>query len=171
MHFPTLAAITTLALVPFAAANSGPPPYGNSTLATAMGDAPYCPPRAASPDAQRAIFSSFIEKFLIEKNTTRALLDHVAEDYIQHNPSIVSGRQTAVDALAAFANPAVTYTIINQGFDADRGWVHYRINVPDATQQPSAVVDMYRFEGTCVREHWDVMQQRPVNATNPLAMW
>ncbi|OJD29694.1 snoal-like polyketide cyclase family protein [Diplodia corticola] len=172
MRLLTVAVTTALTLlVPFAVANPQPATSSEGALSTAVDDgAPYCPPRAASAATQSAIFSSFIQKFLIEKNATRALLDHAAEDYIQHNPSFLSGRQVAIDALSGFPSSAVNYTIINQGFDADRGWVHYRLDVAGATQ-PSAVVDIFRLEGTCVREHWDVMQQRPENATNPLAMW
>ncbi len=31
---------------------------------------------------------------------------------------------------------------------------------------PSAVVDLYRFEGSCIVEHWDVKQERQANDTN-----
>ncbi|GME66204.1 hypothetical protein GTA08_BOTSDO11583 [Neofusicoccum parvum] len=168
MHLPTLAATALALLVPSATANPWPPTYSNA-LAPA-GGAPYCPPRAASTAEQRAIFGEFVQKFLVEKNATRALLDHAAEDYIQHNPFFLSGRQVAIDALSGFPSSAVNYTIINRGFDADRGWVHYRLDTAGAPE-PSAVVDIFRLEGTCIREHWDVIQQRPANATNPIAMW
>lgn len=37
--------------------------------------------------------------------------------------------------------------------------------------KPKAVVDLFRMDGTCVMEHWDVIQERPENPKNPLAMW
>lgn len=37
--------------------------------------------------------------------------------------------------------------------------------------EPAAVVDVVRFEGTCIMEHWDVIQERPGNATNSNALF
>ncbi|KAK7723632.1 hypothetical protein SLS57_004446 [Botryosphaeria dothidea] len=167
MHIATLAATALALLATTATASPWPPTYHNTAPSSG---APYCPPRAATPAEQKAIFAEFVQKFLVQQNATKALLDHVSEDYIQHNPFFPSGRQVVLDAFASIPPGATNSSIINQGFDADRGWVHYRQDQAGAPQ-PSAVVDIYRFEGTCIREHWDVIQQRPANATNPLAMW
>ncbi|KAI8220135.1 snoal-like polyketide cyclase family protein [Colletotrichum sp. SAR 10_86] len=43
---------------------------------------PYCPPRSATPEKQRAILNDFIQAFYKERNATKAMLGHVAEDYI-----------------------------------------------------------------------------------------
>jgi len=37
--------------------------------------------------------------------------------------------------------------------------------------EPIALADIYRMDGTCIVEHWDVTQARPANATNPIAMF
>lgn len=47
--------------------------------------------------------------------------------------------------------------------------MHFREDVAGAP--PTAVVDILKFEGTCVVEHWDVAQARPENPSNPRAMW
>ncbi|KAF4867882.1 hypothetical protein CGCSCA1_v012949 [Colletotrichum siamense] len=132
---------------------------------------PYCPPRSATPEKQRAILNEFIQAFYKERNATKAMLGHVAEDYIQHNPDILSGRQNSLDALSQFLSPSnVNYTIINTGLDNNIAYIHYRMDVTGASE-PSAVIDVFRFDGTCIMEHWDVAQQRPANATNPIAMF
>lgn len=134
--------------------------------------APYCPPRPATPEEQRAILGEFMQAFYEERNATKALLNHVSEDYIQHNPNALSGRQNTLDVLAPFLSPStVNNTILNKGLDNNIAFIHYRMDLAIPGQQPTAVVDVFRFDGTCIMEHWDVAQQRPVNATNPLAMW
>ncbi|GJC79844.1 snoaL-like polyketide cyclase family protein [Colletotrichum tofieldiae] len=109
--------------------------------------------------------------FYEERNATKALLNHVAEDYIQHNPNALSGRQNSLSVLEPFISPStVNYTIMHTGFDNNVAYIHYRMDLVGGGQ-PFAVVDVFRFEGTCIMEHWDVAQQRPVNATNPIAMF
>lgn len=53
-----------------------------------------------------------------------------------------------------------------------KGWVHYRMDIAGVpADQFFAVLDLFRMNGTCIEEHWDVAQQRPINATNPLALF
>ncbi|KAK2033090.1 hypothetical protein LX32DRAFT_635727 [Colletotrichum zoysiae] len=132
---------------------------------------PYCPPRSATPDEQRVILDEFIQAFYDERNATKALLNHVAEDYIQHNPNALSGRQNSLAALEPFVSPnTVTNRVIHKGLDNNIAYIHYRMDLASGGQ-PFAVVDVFRFNGTCIMEHWDTAQQKPANATNPLAMF
>ncbi|KAF9871447.1 hypothetical protein CkaCkLH20_11094 [Colletotrichum karsti] len=148
--------------------------FGVSTLANCQPTAtnlPNCPPRPANAAEQRAIFNDFVNDFYVEKNTTKALLNHQAEDYIQHNPNVLSGRQASIDFLATLVTPdGVNMTIIHNNFDDNTGYIHYRLDTLGASQ-PTAIVDIFRFNGTCIVEHWDVIQERPANATNPLALF
>ncbi|KAK2006242.1 hypothetical protein LZ32DRAFT_611439 [Colletotrichum eremochloae] len=133
--------------------------------------APYCPPRSATPEEQRAILDEFVQAFYEERNATKALVNHVAEAYIQHNPNALSGRQNSLDVLAPFLSPStVTNKIMNKGLDNNIAYIHYRMDLASGGQ-PFAVVDVFRFNGTCIMEHWDVAQQKPANAVNPLAMF
>lgn len=133
--------------------------------------APYCPPRPATPEAQRVILGEFMQAFYEERNATKALLNHVAEDYIQHNPNALSGRQNSLSVLEPFLSPStVNYTIMNEAFQDNIAFIHYRMDFVGVVQ-PFAVVDVFRFNGTCIMEHWDVVQQRTANATNPLALF
>ncbi|EEY23487.1 hypothetical protein D7B24_009336 [Verticillium nonalfalfae] len=132
---------------------------------------PNCPPQSANPWQQRAILADFVEAFFVEQNATKAILNHIAEDYIQHNPGALSGRQNALDALVPFLSlPGVNLTVLRQGFENNLAFIHSRLDI-DGVAQPTAIVDIFRFNGTCIVEHWDVVQARDPNSINPLALF
>ncbi|KAH7160477.1 hypothetical protein B0J13DRAFT_519881 [Dactylonectria estremocensis] len=131
---------------------------------------PNCPPRPATPKQQRVLLEQFIQTFFEERNATKALLNHVAEDYIQHNPNALSGRQNALDfVVPIISSDAVDFTIMHKAFDGGLAYVHYRMDV--VGREPAAVVDVFRFNGTCIVEHWDVGQERDPGSINPLALF
>ncbi|KAH8590066.1 hypothetical protein B0O99DRAFT_599329 [Bisporella sp. PMI_857] len=127
-----------------------------------------CPPRPATQWLQNRIFEDFLQKFYVEKNATAAILDHMSEQYIQHNPYALSGRQNATEYVGPILQIA-NFTIAHQGYSNNIGWVHTKMTIPGAPI--TAVVDIFRFEGTCIMEHWDVATQLPADATNPLALF
>jgi predicted SnoaL-like aldol condensation-catalyzing enzyme len=49
------------------------------------------------------------------------------------------------------------------------GCVHYRED--GMGPQLVAVVDILRFDGSCIMKHWDVVQELALNATNPVALF
>lgn len=65
--------------------------------------------------------------------------------------------------------PFVPSIVLRHSFDNNIGFIHVRVN--EAGEEPIALADIYRMEGTCLVEHWDVTQARPANATNPIAMF
>ncbi|RSL50976.1 hypothetical protein CEP51_015269 [Fusarium floridanum] len=132
--------------------------------------APYCPPRPASPQQQRIILDEFIQKLFIQRNATKALNDHVSVDYIQHNPFALSGRQNSIDGLSWISPETVNFTVVHSGIDKSLAWVFSRVDIA-GQDQPTAAADFLRFSGSCIEEHWDVLQERPENRTNPLDMW
>ncbi|KAF0331975.1 membrane protein [Colletotrichum asianum] len=139
-----------------------------ATFATAFAalmtsaQAAYCPPRSASPSEQRLIFAEFYQKLCTDMNATQALIDHTAEDYIQQNPIVICH---------SFVIPeTVKFNVTLSGIDGDLAFVYLRMDIV-GEPRPRAVVDLLRFNGSCIQEHWDVMQERPDNATNPLDMW
>ncbi|KAH8896069.1 hypothetical protein GQ53DRAFT_640291 [Thozetella sp. PMI_491] len=99
---------------------------------------------------------------------TTSLEDFVSRDYIQHNPYILSGRNATIAALGSYFDGA-NFTFLQILFDSPYGAVHYKVQFPDSP--PIAYFDMWRFNGTCIEEHWDVIQPLPTNATNPLALF
>lgn len=130
--------------------------------------APYCPPRAATASEQAAIFEEFVHKLYIQHNVSAALLDHGDPNWIEHDPMATSGRQVVIDALSGFL-PTTKQTFFHKGIVDGVGFTHFREDVPN--QLPTANVDFFRFNGTCIMEHWDVSQARQPNATNPIALW
>ncbi|KAJ7292209.1 hypothetical protein C8J57DRAFT_1589464 [Mycena rebaudengoi] len=92
---------------------------------------------------------------------------HIAADYIQHNPFELDGITSSFDCLyPIFSNTSRAVQILHRVFEAPYGWLHYRVD--GILQEPTAILDLFRFNGTCaMQEHWDVIQERPVNATNP----
>ncbi|KAH6638487.1 hypothetical protein C7974DRAFT_391694 [Boeremia exigua] len=131
---------------------------------------PYCPPRAASLQQKRAILQQYIQKLYIDRDPIRAVNDHIALDLIQHNPNALSGRENTLQSLAFISPDTVNFTITHLGVDGDIGFVHSRFDLVGA-DQPSAVADFFRFNGTCIQEHWDAIQERTENRRNPLDLW
>jgi predicted SnoaL-like aldol condensation-catalyzing enzyme len=133
---------------------------------------PYCPGRPASPEFQRAALYEFISEFFFERDgISSSFLNFNDEDYIQHSSGLPPyGRNNTLSQLLKFGGSnGFNATILQIMFDSPYGMVHYRLDVPG--QQPTAVMDLWRFEGTCMKEHWDVLQSLPVNATNPIALF
>jgi predicted SnoaL-like aldol condensation-catalyzing enzyme len=112
----------------------------------------------------------FVQKLYVERKGAVALLDHMPEDYIQHSPSIVSGRDASIQALSILAPENVSMTIRHYGMDGDLAWIFTRYDFVNQAE-PLAIADFLRFNGSCIQEHWDVVQERPANRTNPLDMW
>ncbi|KAH8654920.1 hypothetical protein BGZ61DRAFT_372908 [Ilyonectria robusta] len=154
---------TTVLLAAFITATGARP-------ANPKSGAPYCPPRSVTPRQQRAIFEEFVHKLYIKRNITQALLDHMPEDYIQHNPFVLSGRDNGIEGLSFVSPDTVNFTIARLEMDRDIAFVHSRLDRVDLSQ-PTAVVDLLRFEGSCLVEHWDVLQEVPDNGINLLDMW
>ncbi|KAJ7456877.1 hypothetical protein FB451DRAFT_1353741 [Mycena latifolia] len=137
-------------------------PLGNSSAFTP------CTPCPATPWQQQAIFAKFVQD--VYHNPTTASIahawNHIVADEIQHNPAALDGANASFAIVnSIFADPTHNISVINQAFQAPVGWVHFRID--GLNPEPTAIVDMYRFDGACIVEHWDVIQERPVNSTNP----
>jgi predicted SnoaL-like aldol condensation-catalyzing enzyme len=140
-----------------------------ATLAHATKPSSCIPGKRVTPKEQSKNFSKFIQTLYVDKNVSAALNEYALESYIQHNPSAVSGRQAAIDFLSP-ALPSWNITIRHQGFDNNTGWLHWKLE-GFGTERYYAGVDVWRFEGGCIAEHWDVLQAAPpANRTNPLEL-
>lgn len=116
----------------------------------------------------RAIVAQFVERFYGQRDVAGAFAEHVALDYIQHNPGLPDGPQAAVEVLGPmFAAPGSRFDVKHVLVDGDQALVHlYGQGKPDTSG--AAVADIYRLKGGKIAEHWDVIQ--PVEAgTDPLA--
>ncbi len=127
----------------------------------------YCPPRHANAKHQKDIFFEFINVLYSEKNATKAFDTYVAVDLIEHDPFDAQGRDANAAKLSGII-PFANFEVLRQNFDSNIGLIHVRVN---EDPEPIALADIYRMNGTCIVEHWDVTQARPANATNPIAMF
>ncbi|PLB49354.1 snoaL-like polyketide cyclase family protein [Aspergillus steynii IBT 23096] len=106
---------------------------------------------------QHIVLTEFSRVFYTEKNVPLAFNTYVSESYFQHNPNILDGREAAIDALSPlFATPGAEFQIINLFVGEGFGLVHVRAITPG--QNDSSVMDLYRFRGVEIVEHWDVGQ-------------
>lgn len=92
----------------------------------------------------------------------------VAPDYIQHSRLAEPGR----DGLKAFldwarsATPGAVHDIKRSFVEDDHVTVHYHVR--RTPNDPGlAVMDIFRIENGLIAEHWDVVQEIPLNGPNP----
>lgn len=128
----------------------------------------YCPSRPADPAYQHKIFNDFVNVLYGQRNPTKAFNTYVDVNLVEHDPFDGQGRD-AVRTILEGIIPYATFEVLRINFDNNLGLIH--VKIVDQDPQPLALADIYRMDGTCIVEHWDVVQRRPANATNPIAMF
>ena len=119
--------------------------------------------------ARRSTAEHFVDLMYRRKDVGRAFDTYVASDYVQHNPGLADGRDAARGPLVAmFADPGFAPEVVRVLVDGDLCAVHLRI-VRDGP--PAAVVDLYRWDGDQVVEHWDVIQPWPATSATDHPMF
>ena len=94
-----------------------------------------------------------------------------AEDYIQHNPNVPTGRAGFVEFFGKFAKPKnpIPATLSNppvvQGAKGDYVWLIFEREQPDPREASktyhSNSFDVLRIQNGKVQEHWDSAQKMP----------
>jgi predicted SnoaL-like aldol condensation-catalyzing enzyme len=131
---------------------------------------PYCPARPASPEWQRAALYEFVSEIFFEVDGVQTSFDNfISPDYIQHSPFLEAHGRNSTLSVLLNAFGGVNITILQIMFDSPYGMIHYKFAPP--TGPPLAFMDLWRFNGTCMEEHWDVIQSLPANTTNPIALF
>jgi len=128
---------------------------------------PFCPSQAATEALQQTIFANFVNALYVQKNVTGAYDTYVDVNLIEHSPFGPQGRDANAAVLLNII-PYAQFTVLRSNFDANFGFIHLEIA---GSPEPTALADIYRMNGTCIEEHWDVTQVKPSNATNPIAMF
>lgn len=128
----------------------------------------YCPGQDADEDLQREIFNQFIQTLYENKNVPEAFETYVDPDLTEHGPYEQS-RDEVVESLSQII-PTSTFTVVHSSYGGDIGFVHVRIG-DEGAPPAAALADIYRMDGTCIVEHWDVLQNLPENFTNPNALF
>ncbi|SCO92609.1 uncharacterized protein FRV6_16737 [Fusarium oxysporum] len=132
---------------------------------------PYLPRSVAqSPhlllESQRETTAIWAEAYA-EKDLD-VLLGYTMEPYTQHNPLAPSGKAIAAAGLnITFSIPGLINNVTRVISDLNFVVLHTHRKQPGTIDK--AIVDIFRLNGTCITEHWDVQQTMYANSTNPLA--
>lgn len=122
-------------------------------------------------EKNRKIIEAFAEVFYRQKDVEKAFMEYVTEDYIQHNPNILDGREAAIAALKPkFSNPDAVFDIKRIIVDGNIAVIHLHGRM-SKTHLGGAVADIYRLENGKIVEHWDVLQPIPEKAVNSHPMF
>lgn len=96
------------------------------------------------------------------------MMSYVVDDYIQHNPNILSGREVALKYIRKrLSNPAIVNDITLIITQLNFVMLHVHRTEPGKPER--AMADIYRLDGTCIAEHWDVQEEFEPSPPNPLA--
>ena len=94
---------------------------------------------------------------------------YLAESYIQHNPSVPTGRAEFVELFSQFAKPktieakmkAPVISIVAEGSLVVLSFVEQHKEPADATKKYTTTwFDMFRLEAGKLAEHWDGAQKK-----------
>jgi predicted SnoaL-like aldol condensation-catalyzing enzyme len=133
----------------------------------------FCAPNEnilANHHGIREIFNGYVEEWVTQRNWSAAAAKYLSPNMIQHNPQIANGSAAMVAAvrpiLSNYDGPDFSLVIVDE--EKKLAVTYNRYIGKKGTGLPlTAVADVYRFEGTCIVEHWDDLEALPVNSTNP----
>jgi len=142
---------------------------GRALLAVALALAPAAAQARplSTTERNRAIIADFAHKFYDLRDVRGAFMDHVAPDYIQHNPGIADGRDAAIAALEPmFTKPDSRFVIKRILVDGEQAVIHLHGRT-GGQGEGGAVADFYRLKHGRIVEHWDVLQPIAAKTVNP----
>jgi len=104
--------------------------------------------------SNKEIVLKFYDEFF--NKWDKSVIDkYIAEDYIQHNPDVATGRAGFYDFAGKFLALEPHMDIKLCAEDGDIVFVFFKCTVKDGTI--NKVVDIYRLEDGMLAEHWDVV--------------
>jgi predicted SnoaL-like aldol condensation-catalyzing enzyme len=97
----------------------------------------------------------------------------MADDYIQHNPMVATGKAPFVEFFTGFfaENPDASARIVRSAAQGDLVWLHVHAGGNEDGTGGLAIVDIFRVEDGKIVEHWDVVQPVPDEAANDNTMF
>ncbi|WP_338681720.1 ester cyclase [Streptomyces acidiscabies] len=152
--FLAAAAVLGAAAVPAAAA-----PHGSAAGHAAYGQGGYGD--AARLGYQKTVAIT-VTKRVFEHGDTAVVDRFVRPDYIQHNPTAADGA-AGLKALATSIHqqfPDARYNVKRVISQGDLVMLHSNVVLVPGTKG-AAVIDIFRFQGGKIAEHWDVIQNVP----------
>ncbi|MEU9282975.1 nuclear transport factor 2 family protein [Streptomyces sp. NPDC048341] len=148
------AAVLGAAAVPAVAA-----PHGPAAGHAAHGHGGYAD--ATRLGYQKAVAIA-VAKGVFERGDTAVVDRFVRPDYIQHNPTAADG-SAGLKALATSIHqqfPDARYDVKRAVSQGDLVLLHSNVVLVPGTKG-SSVIDIFRFQGGKLAEHWDVIQDVP----------
>lgn len=108
---------------------------------------------------------------LFNKHDVSVINKYIAEDYIQHNPTVPTGREP-LNQFASFlqSNKSSSNKIIRVIAEGDIVVLHSWSRM-DKKDRGSAVVDIFRVADGKIVEHWDTIQAVPEKSANKNTMF
>lgn len=115
----------------------------------------------------RQIIEAFTAELYGEKKVRKAYEKWVMEDYVQHNPEVADGRESAISFLENLMinHPASTFDVKRIFVDGDYAIVHLHAKLILA-HAGLTIIDIFRISGGLIAEHWDAIQQIPHQSAN-----
>lgn len=125
----------------------------------------------ASPDPKLAANKKLVYDFwreVFEAGHLELAPKYMAESYIQHNPSVATGRDAFVKFFSAFAKPqpvadkvkAPLVSIVAEGDLVILTFVDLQKDPKDSSKSYTTTwFDMFRIENGKLAEHWDNMRK------------
>jgi predicted SnoaL-like aldol condensation-catalyzing enzyme len=125
------------------------------------------------PQAQRNA-QNVLEVYqkMINEKQPYSMDQYMAPGYIQHNPTLATGRDALEKAFAAMEAAHPTARVVVYRVIAAGNYVFAHVNflnlfTDDPTDRGLAGIDIYRFDDNgIVQEHWDVLQAVPDPSTS-----
>ena len=145
-----------------------------ASAAGALVGANSCPanPRCAKAGSgltPHASFARVVDLIYNVRDVTQ-IRPYFNTDYIQHDADVPDGVDATIQQLLAlnFGGGGFAFqSIIPPCNGNDKGMIHYKYTFPGGGgSAPLSSIDVLRFEGSCVAEHWNVNTPVPSNATS-----
>ena len=103
---------------------------------------------------------AFADAFYHQKSVRLAFEQFVSEQYIQHSRGIPQGREGAIAVLEPMFNrPEFVTTVERILLDGDFALIVVRAQISASVE--ALVLDLFRFEGEQIVEHWDAKSEIP----------
>ena len=116
----------------------------------------------SDPKTNRRNAIAFYEMMFNDGAPERAVALYVGDEYIQHNPHVVSGKQGFIDYFQRMARdyPGKKVIVKRSVAEGDHVVLHCHQIWPGDLEY--AGMDIFRFDANGkIVEHWDVLQEMP----------
>ncbi len=111
-------------------------------------------------------------KMAYEGSPNNAIEQHVGNEYIQHNPDVVSGTQGFIDYFERMQEEYPDKSIEFVRCIAEGNLVALHTHQTWPGNDEYVTMDFFRFdENGKICEHWDSIQQIPKDSANPNKMY